>query len=87
MYNKFIKLCFCLFTPISVCIAQDNIFGPYPTARDAVAENVSIASGYSQPIESAPAVTSVITAEQIKKAQYGFQSVRQVRPPGVPTGV
>jgi hypothetical protein len=23
----------------------------------------------------------------ILKAQYGFQSVRQVRPPGVPTGV
>ena len=47
-------------------MAQDNIFGPYPTEREVVADNVSIASGYSQSIQSAPAVTSVITAEQIK---------------------
>lgn len=50
----------------SVGVAQDDVFGPYPTQRESVAENVSVVSGYSQPIQIAPAVTSVVTAQQIK---------------------
>jgi outer membrane receptor for ferrienterochelin and colicin len=50
----------------SVSMAQDNVFGPYPTQRESVAENVSVVSGYSQSIQSAPAVTTVVTAQQIK---------------------
>ena len=65
MYRS-IKVCFSLMASISICKAQDPIFGPYPTEREAVADNVSVASGYRQSLQSAPAVTSVITAEQIK---------------------
>ncbi len=50
----------------SVSMAQEDVFGPYPTQRESVAENVSVVSGYSQSIQSAPAVASVITAQQIK---------------------
>lgn len=45
---------------------QNNIFGPNPTPKEAVADNVSLPSGYVQAIQSAPSVTSVITAQQIK---------------------
>jgi len=50
----------------SIGVAQDDVFGPYPTQRESVAENVSVVSGYSQSVQSAPAVTSVITAQQIE---------------------
>jgi iron complex outermembrane receptor protein len=48
-------------------MAQEDAFGPTPTESDLVAENiVSVASGHSQSVQSAPGVTSIITARQIK---------------------
>jgi outer membrane receptor for ferrienterochelin and colicin len=56
-----------LVAALAVAGDGDDFFGPYPTTSQDVAENiVSVATGYSQPIRSAPAVTTVITAQQIK---------------------
>lgn len=58
---------FCLTTTVASAEEGDPYFGPHSITREDVAENiVSVASGYSQPIRTAPAVTTVITAQQIK---------------------
>jgi iron complex outermembrane receptor protein len=60
---------FYLATTFSVAMAEDgdDYFGPRATKSEDVADNiVSVASGYDQPMRSAPAVTTVVTAQQIK---------------------
>ncbi len=60
---------FCLVASFSVAMAEDgdDHFGPRATKSEDVADNiVSVASGHDQPMRSAPAVTTVITARQIE---------------------
>ncbi len=58
---------FYLATSIAMAEDGDDYFGPHSITREDIAENiVSVASGYNQPIRTAPAVTTVITAQQIK---------------------
>ncbi len=53
--------------PVASAGDSDDFFGPHSITREDVADNiVSVASGYDQPIRTAPAVATVVTAQQIK---------------------
>lgn len=55
----------CCLAPLSVAWAEDEVMGRTSSAL-AADHLVSVSSGYSQSEQSAPAVTTIITAEQIK---------------------